>query len=68
MNESKSLLFHFSEDWSLKRMSRSFDGDALDAILSGTAGMNLNNGPPSRPQLQPLPLDSVFRNNVTLSR
>ncbi|KAK6739280.1 hypothetical protein RB195_020994 [Necator americanus] len=55
-----------TEEWSAKRMSRSFDhDDALDETISESV---LFSPRPSRADLAPLPLESVLKNNSTLAR
>ena len=51
-----------TEEWSAKRMSRSFDlDDGLDDLEGLSSRLN-------RADLQPLPLDDVLKNNSTLAR
>ncbi|RCN35755.1 DENN domain protein [Ancylostoma caninum] len=55
-----------TEEWSAKRMSRSFDHDDIqDEPISESV---LVSPRPSRADLAPLPLESVLKNNTTLAR
>ncbi|EYC06778.1 hypothetical protein Y032_0074g889 [Ancylostoma ceylanicum] len=55
-----------TEEWSAKRMSRSFDhDDTQDEPISESV---LVSPRPSRADLAPLPLESVLKNNTTLAR
>ncbi|KAK6059266.1 dDENN domain protein, partial [Cooperia oncophora] len=55
-----------TEEWSAKRMSRSFDrDDAIDDIISESVLLSPR---PSRADLTPLPLEGVLKNNSTVAR
>ncbi|KAJ1365008.1 hypothetical protein KIN20_025212 [Parelaphostrongylus tenuis] len=55
-----------TEEWSSKRMSRSFDrGDVIDEAISDPIVLSPC---PSRTDLTPLPLENVLKNNSTVAR
>ncbi|WKX95213.1 hypothetical protein Q1695_012012 [Nippostrongylus brasiliensis] len=63
---NRGNLVRRTEEWSSKRMSRSFDRD--DATTNDDIHDSLLSPRPSRADLTPLPLENVLRNNSTVAR
>lgn len=64
--ENNKPLSKRKEEWSSKRMSRSFDDDALASLYN--EGKSDGNMKPSRKGLAPLPLDDVLKQSEVLAR
>ena len=63
---SNKFLSKRRDDWSSKRMSRSFDGDTLSGMLAEGNGGDVSK--PSKKDLTPLPLDDVLKHSEVLAR
>ncbi|MFH4977621.1 hypothetical protein AB6A40_004330 [Gnathostoma spinigerum] len=74
LRSQENTAVYEKEEWSSKRMSKSFDEDALSLILGGSSERKnsaievVTRGPPSKGNLVPLPLEDIFKQSEILAR